>query len=76
MEGAYHKRDSDTDRLQKSVHMYIFVFTSVYTHIFASGFQCYSSLILVDSGLIPVYFGHSCRHRRGTVKCWKYHMSE
>ena len=49
----YLKRDNDTDRLQKSVYIYTFVFTGTYTGPFCHN-PVESRLILPDSGSIPL----------------------
>ena len=49
----YLERDNDTDRLQKTVHIYTFVFTGTYTGPFCHN-PVESRLIPLDSGSIPL----------------------
>ena len=49
----YLERDNDTDRPQKSVSIYIFVFTGTYIGPFCHN-PVESRLILLDSGSIPL----------------------
>ena len=52
----YLERDNDTDRLQKSVYIYTFVFTGTYTGPFCHN-PVESRLIPLDSGSIPLESG-------------------
>ena len=60
---AYLERDNDTDRLQKSVYIHTFVFTSTYTSPFCHN-PVESCPILLDSSRMDVFLQESVGHQK------------